>query len=75
MPVRSTLKSLAQEVTEVSKRDDDNVADISRQQDIIWWVLFHDPFDRMFRVVLRGETIVIVRTVPKLGVHRRENLF
>ena len=75
MPVRSTLKSLAQEVTEVSERDDDNVADISRQQNIIWWVLLYDPFDRMFRVVLRGETIVIVRTVPKLGVHRRENLF
>lgn len=74
MPVRSTLEPLAQEITKMAKGDDDDIADISRQQDIVRRVLFNDALDGVLRVVLRRIPIVLIRTMAKLGVHGRENL-
>ena len=74
MSVVLPAETLANEVAEMSQADDENVADVGGEDDVVRWVLFGDALVRRACAVLRGVAVVLVRAVPKLGVHGGEHL-
>jgi hypothetical protein len=58
----------------VAEGDKNDVADIGCQQNVVRWVLFDDTPDRMFRIVLGRVSILVIATVPELGVDSCKNL-
>ncbi len=74
MLVSCEPKALSKEVAKMAKKDNQNVAEICRQEDIVRGILFNDTLHRMCWVVLRGVSKGAVATVSKFGMDSRKHL-
>lgn len=54
--------------------DENHVADVGREQDIIRWVLFFVVNNGLARGVLGGEAVFLVRAMAKLRMDGAEDL-
>ena len=65
MSVSGRLESFTDEIPQMPEADEDHVADIGREQNVIGRVLFVVVWDRFIDGVLRGETECLVRAMPE----------
>lgn len=49
----------------MTKTDEDHVADVGREQNVIGWISFFMVRDGLANGVLRGETVFLVRAMAK----------
>lgn len=69
------LESFSKEIPQMTETDEDHVADVGREQNVIGWILLSMVRDGFARGVLRGEAVFLVRAMAKLGVDGSEDLF
>ena len=75
MGVSRWLESFADEISQMSETDEDHVADVGRQQNVIRWVLVLVVRDGLANGVLGGEAVILVCAMAKLRMHSTEDLF
>ena len=74
MGVSRRLESFSEEISQMSKTNEDHVADVGGKQDVIGRVMFFVVGNGLARGVLRGEPVFLVRAMAKLRVNGIENL-
>ena len=74
VPVCGPAEALAHEVAEVPEADNQEVTEVRREEDVVRRVLLGVAAVRRASLVLAGIAKVLVRAVPKLGVHGGEHL-
>ena len=74
VPVCGPAEALAHEVAEVPETDDQKVAEVRSEEDVVGRVLLGVAAVRCASLVLAGIAEVLVRAVPELGVDGREDL-
>lgn len=67
-------KTLSEEITEVTKNDEHEVAEVCRDQNVVRWLFYLVFSDGFFRIMLGSATITLGAAVAKLGVNGGENL-
>ena len=73
--VSRRFESFTKEVSQMAEGNEDHVADVGREQNVIGWVLFFVVGNGLSMGVLRGKTVFLVCTVTKLRMNGTENLF
>ena len=74
VPIVCCPKSLAKEVAKMTEEDNEDITEISRQQDVVRRVSLWDTLHGMLGIVLRGVAVGIVGAVTELGVDGGEHL-
>lgn len=67
-------KTFSNEITEVTKNNEHEVADVCRDQNVVRWLFYLVFSDRFVGVVLRNASITLVGAVAELCVNGGENL-
>ena len=62
------------EIPQMSEGDEDHVADVGREQNVVGRVLFFMVRDGLANGVLRGETVFLIRAMAKLRMDGVEDL-
>jgi len=68
------LESFADEISQMSKTDEYHVADVGREQNVIWWVLVFMVWYGLANRVLRGEAVFLIPAMAKLRMDSIEHL-
>lgn len=58
----------------MAEDDEDEVADVCREEDVVWRVGVYVTWHRLARRMLRRQTEVLRRAVPELGMDGLEHL-
>lgn len=74
MLVRGSSQTLPEKIPDMAENDDQQVAHVSREEDVVRRVLLRVALVLRASAVLRGVSMILVGTVAKLGVHGREDL-
>lgn len=75
VPVCAVLEALAEKVTDMTKYNDQDVAYVCCQKNVVGGVLLLDALVGVGGVELRRIPILLVAAVTELSVHRCEDLF
>ncbi len=68
------IETLSKEISNMADADKDEIADVRREQNVVWWVGLRMSHKPRSRDMLRNMSISFVRTMSKLDVSRRERL-
>ena len=68
-------ETFSKEITEVTKNNEHEVADVGRDQNVVRGFLYLVFGDRFVGVVLRNAAITLISTVAEFRVNSAENLF
>ena len=66
MRVSRMLESFSEEISHMSKTDEDHIAEIGRKQDVIGWVLLYVVGNGLAKGVFRSEAVFFVCAMAKL---------
>ena len=64
--VSRMLESFSEKISQMSKTDEDNIAEIGQEKDVVGWVLLFVVGNGLATRVLRGEAEFFVRAMAKL---------
>lgn len=73
--VSRRFESFPEEIPQMPETDEDHVADVGREENVIRWVLFLMAENGLARGMLRGQAIYLVRAMAKLRMDSIEDLF
>lgn len=68
------FESFSEEIPHMPETDEDHVADIGREQNVVRWVLFLGVNDGLARGMLRGEAVFLVHAMTKFRMNGAEDL-
>jgi len=68
------VETFSKEVADVAEDNEDEVADVCREEDVVWRVGIDVTWHRLARRMLRRQAVFLGRAVAKLSMNRLENL-
>lgn len=68
-------ETFPKEITDVTKNNEYEVADVCCDQNVVWWLFYLVFADRFVRIVLRNAAIHLVSAVAEFRMNGGENLF
>ena len=74
MVVERRMETFSEKVADVAEHDEDEVADVGGEEDVVWWVGIDVAMDRVAWSVLRDHAIFFVGAVTELRVDSAEDL-
>ncbi len=69
------LETFAKEVPNMANNDDEDIADVGGEEDVVGRLLLDDTFDRFSKRMTRSEPEGFISAVTKFRVDGGENLF